>query len=42
VTVRHRWLKPLYAWLVSTLGLPYWKRAFVDPLESLVTTRRES
>jgi hypothetical protein len=42
VTVRRRWLKPLYAWLVSAFGLPYWKRAFVDPLESLVKTRRGS
>ena len=42
VTVRHRWLKPLYAWMVSAFGLPYWKRSFVDPLESLVEARRES
>jgi len=40
VTVRHRRLKPLYAWMVSTFALPYWKRSFVDPLESLVETRR--
>lgn len=42
VTVRHRWLKPLYAWMVAAFGLPYWKRAFVDPLESLVEERRGS
>ncbi len=42
VKVRRRWLKPLYAWLVAVFGLPYWKRAFVDPLESLVKARRES
>ena len=36
VTVRRRWLRPVYAWLVATFGLPYWKRSFVDPLESLV------
>ena len=41
VTVRRRWLKPLYSWMVSTFALPYWKRSFVDPLESLVETRRE-
>lgn len=40
VTVRRRWLKPLYAWMVSTLALPFWKRSFVDPLESLVEARR--
>jgi hypothetical protein len=36
VTVRRRWLRPLYAWMVSTIALPFWKKAFVDPLESLV------
>jgi hypothetical protein len=41
VTVRRRWLKPLYAWMVSTFALPYWKKAFVAPLESLVEARRE-
>jgi hypothetical protein len=41
VTVRHRWLKPLYAWLVAAFGLPYWKRAFVDRLEPVVEQRRE-
>lgn len=40
VTVRRRWLKPLYAWLVSTFALPYWKRSFVDPLELLVRDSR--
>ena len=42
VTVRRRWLKPLYAWMVSAFGLPYWKRAFIDPLESLVQPPRVS
>ncbi|MBN2404577.1 MAG: SRPBCC family protein [Coriobacteriia bacterium] len=42
VTVCHRWLKPLYAWLVSAFALPYWKRAFVDPLESLVRRRHSA
>lgn len=36
VTVRHRWMRPLYAWMVSTFALPFWKRSFVDRLESLV------
>lgn len=41
VTVRRRWLKPLFAWMISAFGLPFWKRSFVDPLESLVEARRE-
>ena len=41
VTVRRRWMRPLYAGLVSALALPYWKRSFVDPLESLVKVRGE-
>jgi len=40
VTVRHRWMRPAYAWLVRVLALPFWKRSFVDPLESLVESRR--
>lgn len=42
VTVRHRWFKPLYEWMVSAFGLPFWKRSFVDPLEALVRARRQS
>ena len=42
VTVRHRWLRPLYGWMVSAFGVPYWKRSFVDPLESLVKARHGS
>lgn len=42
VTVRRRWVKPLYGWTVSVFALPYWKRAVVDPLESLVEARRQS
>jgi hypothetical protein len=42
VTVRRRWFKPLFEWMVSTFGLPFWKRSFVDPLESLVEARRDS
>ncbi|MDP2234237.1 MAG: SRPBCC family protein [Actinomycetota bacterium] len=36
VTVKHRRLRPLYAWAVRTFGLPYWKRCFVDRLEILL------
>jgi hypothetical protein len=41
VTVRSRWFKPLFEWMVATFGLPFWKRSFVDPLESLVEARRD-
>ena len=36
VTVRRRWLKPLFAWMVRAFGLPFWKRSFIDPLKTLV------
>lgn len=39
VTVRRRWLKPLFAWLVTTFGLPFWERSFIDPLKALVESR---
>jgi hypothetical protein len=42
VTVRNRWFRPVFAWLVKTFGLPFWKRSFIDPLESLVNMRRGS
>lgn len=32
VKVRHRWLRPVYAWLVRRFGLPFWKRAYLEPL----------
>ncbi len=32
VKVRHRWLRPLYAWLVRRFGLRFWKRAYLEPL----------
>ena len=35
VTVRWRLMRPLYAWLVRRLALPFWKRSFVDRLEEL-------
>jgi len=41
VTVRRRWIKPLFAWMVSAFGLPFWKRSFIDPLESLVGRQQE-
>lgn len=39
VTVRRRWFKPLFQWGVTTFGLPFWKRSFIDPLESLVRSQ---
>jgi hypothetical protein len=39
IAVRNRWMKPIYAWLTRTFGMPYWKRAFVDRLVPLVTER---
>lgn len=36
VTVRRRWFKPLFAWMVTAFGLPFWKRSFIDPLKTLV------
>lgn len=32
VTVKRRWLRPLYGWLVRTFALPYWKRCYLTPL----------
>lgn len=40
VTVRHRWMRRPYAWLVRVLALPFWKKSFVDPLESLLEAGR--
>ena len=36
VTVRRFWFNPLFAWGGATFGLPFSKRSFIDPLESLV------
>ncbi len=36
VTVSRPWLRPLYAWLVRHFGLPFWKRAVIDRLETLL------
>ncbi len=41
VTVKNRRLRPLYAWLTRKFGLPYWKRCFVDRLETLLQSSRE-
>ena len=32
VKLRHRWLRPVYAWLVRRFGLRFWKRAYLEPL----------
>ncbi|MBN2583009.1 MAG: hypothetical protein JXL80_08070 [Planctomycetes bacterium] len=32
VTVKRQWLRPLFAWLVRTFGLPYWKKHYLTPL----------
>jgi hypothetical protein len=36
VTVKNRRFGPLYAWLVSKLGLPFWKKSIIDRLQILV------
>lgn len=38
VTVHNRWFAPIFAWLVKTFGLPFWKRNVVDQLAVLVKT----
>jgi len=35
VTVKHRWLRPLYGWLVRTFALRFWKRSYLEPLTKL-------
>jgi len=32
VTLRHKWLCPVYSWLVRRLGLRFRKRAYLEPL----------
>jgi len=32
VTVKRRWLRQLYGWLVRTFGVRYWKRCYLTPL----------
>jgi hypothetical protein len=42
VTVERKWLRPLYAWLVRTLGLPFWKRCYLKPLTILAQEHRKT
>lgn len=35
VTVKRKWLRPLYGWLVRTFGFPYWKKCYLQPLTRL-------
>ena len=35
VTVKRKWLRPLYGWLVRKVGLPYWKSRYLQPLTRL-------
>ena len=35
VTIKRKGLRPLYGWLVRTLGLPYWKKCYLQPLTEL-------
>ena len=39
VKLRHRWLRPVYGWLVRRLGLRFWKRAYLEPLIALCRNR---
>ena len=41
ITVRSRWLRPLFGWLTRRFGLPYWKRSFLDPLEKLASRQQQ-
>ncbi|MDR2513059.1 MAG: SRPBCC family protein [Puniceicoccales bacterium] len=42
VTVKHKWLRPLYGWLVRTFALPYWKRCYLAPLTKYAQEHRRS
>jgi hypothetical protein len=42
VTVRRKWLRPLYGWLVRTFGLPYWKKCYLQPLTELAQEHSRS
>ena len=35
VTVRYKWLCPLFGWLVRVFGLSYWKKHYLRPLTLL-------
>jgi hypothetical protein len=36
VTVRRRALRPLFAWLVRTFGLPFWERSVIGALRRIL------
>ena len=42
VTVKRKWLRPLYGWLVRTLGLPYWRKSYLEPLTKLAQEHNRS
>lgn len=42
VTVRNRKWRRLYAWLVKTFGLPFWKRAVIDRVPHLIANKQTS
>jgi hypothetical protein len=42
VTVKRKWLRPLYGWLVRTFGLPYWKKCYLQPLTKLAQEHSQS
>jgi len=42
VTVRNRKWRWLYAWLVKTFGLPFWKRAVIDRVPQLIANKQTS
>ena len=39
LTIRNKRWKRLYVWLVKTFGLPFWKRAFIDRLNIMLTKK---
>jgi len=42
VTVKRRWLRPLFGWLVRTFGLPYWRKCYLQPLTKLAQEHSRS
>jgi hypothetical protein len=32
VKLRHKWLRPVFSWLVRRFALRFWKRAYIEPL----------
>jgi hypothetical protein len=39
VTVKNQRWKKLFAWMVKTFGLPFWKRSFIDRLNILLSNK---